>query len=471
MNRGKTGVGGARRSVGVRGAQRPVISIVASLLAAGTAFGLARAAHPAIASLPPPSPPPAAADSIEEFAPHFDPSDWDSVTAAYDASVRRNRERRLIPRYGLRFDKAEGFHLEAGGSLTDRQLHIRDLDLRAGYDFGRRRPVGALRVRMDLDRRSRWGVDAEAAELVRPFGNHQPYGNTWLTLLGGYDAMQYQLERRLGISVTRRFAEDRRVSIGYVRFEQDLLRPVTDFRFLGGDAWMDRNEAAEPFTGNGLRLHLRRGPSYEEETVVQGLLTETELLVFGGTMLGGAREFSRLQADAWYTKALPRSAAVHLKGSASLATGDAPRQAWPDLGGAAGLRAIPPRGAGTGDSLVGTSRLLLRAEYRSSTAALRSGNLKILRNLGLKLVPFAEAGAVWGLERGGNEPRIRQIHEWKDLRAPRGSETHWDLGAGLRRDIDYTGMISYIEIDIAWPMGADNGPPRIMVQFSRDGLD
>jgi hypothetical protein len=425
-------------------------------------------------------PPPAGDDSLEEFAPRFDPSDWDSVTVAYDTSVRRDRERRIAPLYGLRFNKAEGLHLELGGSLRDLRLRIAELDLRAGYDLGRERPAGAVRARVALDPKGRWGIDAEAADQVRPFGNYQPYGNTWPTLFAGYDAMQYQRERRFGLAVTRRFSEDRRARFGWVRLEQDPLRPVTDAHLFGAGDWMEHNEAAEPFTGNGLRLHLRRGASYEEETVLRGLITETELMVFGGELLRGTREFSRLQTDAWYTRLNRRSAAFHLYGSASLATGDAPRQAWPDLGGAAGLRAFPPRGEETGNNLFGTQRLFLRAEVRSPSATLRVKRIKALRNLGLKLVPFAEAGAVWGLEPGPTvpetreireTPQIREIREWRDLRAPRRSEVHWDLGFGLRRDVDYSGILSYVEIDVAWAMGADTGSPRITVQFSRDGLD
>jgi hypothetical protein len=441
---------------------------------AGLDAGWVDLALPAALAAPPVQAPPTGDDSLEEFAPRFDPSAWDSVTAAYDNSIRHDRERRIAPVYGLRFDKVEGLHLEAGGSLRDLRLRIAELELRAGYDFGRQRPMGSVRARVALDPRGRWGIDAEASDQVRPFGNYRPYGNTWLTVFAGYDAMQYQRERRLGLAVTRVFSEDRRARLGWVRLEQDPLNSVTGTHLFGTDSWMDHNEAAERFTGNGLRFHLRRGASYEEETLLQGLMTETELLVFGGKLLRGTREFSRLQTDIWYTKLDRRSAAVHLYGSASLATGDAPRQAWPDLGGTAGLRAFPPRGEGTHDALVGTQRLVLRAEVRTPAATLRVKRVKALRNLGLKLVPFAEAGAVWGLQPGPavrSVPEIREVRAWRDLRAPRRSEVRWDLGFGLRRDVDYSGLLSYFEVDLAWPMGSDTSSPRIMVQFSRDGLD
>jgi hypothetical protein len=457
-----------------------VLTVGASRPPVGPGAGTAALATPIpFAADPSVQPSPVGDDSLEEFAPRFDPSDWDSVTAAYDTSVRRDRGRRIAPVYGLRFNKAEGLHLEAGGSLRDLRLRITELELRAGYDLGRERPIGAVRASVDFDPQGRWGIDAEAADQVRPFGNYQPYGNTWLTLFAGYDAMQYQRERRFGLAVTRRFSEDRRARFGWVRLEQDSLRTVTDAHLCGAGDWMKRNGAAEPFTGNGLRLHLRRGASYEEETMIEGLITETELMVFGGELLRGTREFSRLQSDAWYTRLNRQSAAFCLYGSASLATGEAPRQAWPDLGGAAGLRAFSPRGERPDPDLVdarrlflvGTQRLFLRAEVRSPPATLRVKRVKALRNLGLKLVPFAEVGAVWGLKPGLIDPLIREIREWHDLRAPRRSEVHWDLGVGLRRDIGYSGILSHVEIDLAWPMGADTGSPRITVQFSRDGLD
>lgn len=439
----------------------------------------ALAASILFAGVPSVPPPPVGDDSLEEFAPSFDPSNWDSVTAAYDASIRHDRGRRIAPLYGLRFNKAEGLHVEAGGSFRDLRLRIAELELRAGYDFGRERPVGAVRASVTLDPKGRWGIEAEAADQVRPFGNYRPYGNTWLALFGGYDAMQFQRERRLGLVATRRFSEDRQARLGWVRLEQDPLPPVTDAHIFGAGDWMRRNDAAVPFTGNGLRLHLRRGASYEEETAIEGLITETELMVFGGELLRGTREFSRLQADAWYTRLNRQSAAFHVYGSASLATGQAPRQAWPDLGGAAGLRGFSPRGERPDRSLVGTQRpflvgtqrLFFRAEVRSPPATLRVKRVAALRNLGLKLAPFVEAGTVWGLESGRTDPKIREIREWRDLRAPRRSDVHWDLGIGLRRDVSYSGILSYLEIDLAWPMGADTGSPRITVQFSRDGLD
>ncbi len=437
------------------------------------AFSTPPLAASLLAAVPQPPAAPANEDSLEEFVPSFDPSDWDSVTTAYDASVRHDRLRRIAPVYGLRFNKAEGLHLEVGCSLRDLRLHLNDLELRTGYDTGREKAMGAIRARIALHAGEKWGLDVEAADQIRPFGNHQPYGNTWLTL-GGYDAMQYQRERRLGIALSHRFSEGRHVRAGWLRLEQTAVPAVTDAHLFGGDHWMARNEPAEAFTGNGLRFHLRRGPTYEEETAVQGLVTDAELLVFGGALLHGDREYSRLQADAWYTRLNRNRAALRLRGSASLATGDAPRQAWPDLGGAAGLRAFPPRGEGAGISLIGTQRLLLRAEIRSPAATLRVRRVKALRNLGLKLVPFVEAGAVWGLDPDRADPsvlRIREIREWDDLRAPRRSEVHWDLGVGLRRDIDYSGILSYVEVDLAWPMGADTAPPRVTLQFSRDGLD
>ena len=147
--------------------------------------------------------------------------------------------------------------------------------------------MGAVRASVTLDPKGRWGIEAEAADQVRPFGNYRPYGNTWLALFGGYDAMQFQRERRLGLVATRRFSEDRQARLGWVRLEQDPLPPVTDAHIFGAGDWMRRNDAAVPFTGNGLRLHLRRGASYEEETAIEGLITETELKLMAAAAIIG----------------------------------------------------------------------------------------------------------------------------------------------------------------------------------------
>lgn len=414
--------------------------------------------------------PPSWPDSLEEWNPEDALADWDSVTAAYDASARSEQERQVLPRFSLRVNKAEGLHVDLGGIVVDRRLRLSSLELRAGYDLARGRPNGLGRLRLDL-RGGRWLLEASAHDDAVPFGRHVPYGNTWFALFGGYDAMQFLREREMGLLLSHRWSEERQAWLGWVRTEQRPLPPASDFRFFGSDRWMKWNERAEPLVSNGVRFRLRRAPRYQGETIARGLVVESEATVHGGELLGGGREFSLLHSDLGYARSVGRGDGLHARASASLAVGRPPLQAWPDLGGDAGLRAFPPRGFGTSDTLVGYGRLLARLEFRSRAAQIKRSRLPVLRDLGLKLVPFVEAGAVWGREPGASRIRVRQLRAWKDLHLPRPADVLWDLGFGLRRDIDYSGVLSYVEVDFAWPMGADTGPVRITLQFSKDGLD
>ena len=46
-----------------------------------------------------------------------------------------------------------------------------------------------------------------------------------------------------------------------------------------------------------------------------------------------------------------------------------------------------------------------------------------------------------------------------------------DLGVGLRRNVDSSGLLSYLQVDFAWPMGADTGPARITLTLSARRFD
>lgn len=412
----------------------------------------------------------APADSLEDFVPGGSFADWDSVTAAYDATVRRQGDRRLRPLFGLRLNKVEGAHLEFGASLTDARFRLAPVEGTLGYDLARERLNFGTRLRFEL-RDDRWLLEAVYRDDAQPYGCHRPYGNTWLALLGGYDAMQYLREREGGLALCWRPSEERQIWLGWVRTEQDPLRAISDTRIFGGERWMVQNDPADPVLTNGIRLRARRAPAYLGEPATRGLVTESQLTIRGGEFLGGSREYSELRTDLWLTRPARHGNLVHLRASGSLAVGRPPRQAWPDLGGDAGLRAFPPRGFDTPDTLIGYGRLLTRLEIQSRAAQIKRTRLPILKNLGMRLIPFAEVGAIWGRARGPGTISVQPLRELQELRLPRRRDVRWDLGLGLRQNVDYAGVLSYAEIDFAWPMGSDTGPARITVQFSKDGLD
>lgn len=398
----------------------------------------------------------------EDFTPAFQPDTWDSVMAAYDAVVAQESHRRISPEFGLRYTKAEGFHLEGGLTLGWRVALIRRLTLIAGYDTGRERPAAMGELEIPVPGHEGLSLWLEGQSEIRPFGNHSPYGTTLMALIAGYDAGNYMDERKGAAGIAWSFDPDSRIRLGWNRMRQTPVDPVTDWRLFGSDSWMAVNEQADPVTLNGIGISFMRQPMYISEASVRGLILDAEASVYGGSILGGSREYGRLSADLWYTRPVRSEDTVQLRGAATLATGRAPRQALGDLGGSAGLKAFPPRGHDTPDTLVGTSRIFGRLEYRLADMLISRTTLPVVRDLNLTLVPFIEGGAVWG-----DGP----VHRVSDLCGPRGSDFLWDLGFGLRRSVDLSGILSYVQIDFAWPMGHRRGPVRIGVTLSEFGLD
>ena len=395
----------------------------------------------------------------------FQPGNWDSVLAAYDSSIKPDRHVHLSPEYDLHYSKAEGVHVEGGFSAADPPVHLSHLEGRFGYDLGRGRPTALGFVLLPIDGQEKLSLELAGHDEAVAFGNDQPYGNTVMALFDGYDTRQYMRERELRAMLIWNITTDRQLGGGWVRVRQDPLPVAARWHLFGADHWMDHNEAAQHLVGNGIRLRFLRRPPYQGETVKTGLVAKVEATTFGGGVLGGGQEFSTGQADVWYTAPVRQKDAWHLRASASISAGRAPRQAWQDLGGAAGLKAFPPRGFGTPDTLIGLARFFVRAEYQHPQDLLFGLRLPLVGPVKAIMVPFAEVGSAWG-----GRP-LHQFLTWGDLDFPGRRDLRWDLGFGLRRDIDFAGLLSHAQLDFAWPMGAQRGPARITLLLSRNWLD
>ncbi|MCA9728558.1 MAG: hypothetical protein KC729_12795, partial [Candidatus Eisenbacteria bacterium] len=290
------------------------------------------------------------ADSFGTTAP-----DWDSVFAAYDRELPTHTYEPLV---GVRYDKAEGLHLDGGLEYGPGSGDAIRIAVRGGYDFGRERPVGSARVRVgDLHRGRKWG-QIEVHDGARVFGSHQPYGNTLFTAIGGYDAQSYLRERGFGARGHWLPVPTWALELGFTHREHAPLGPVADWHLFGRDRWMEINEAAERVRLNSVVLTVERRPRYSSDVVRPGLYLQASGELTGGNGLGGDREFSRAQASAkqlWQLHDDRDEAYLYADGG--VVPGRPPRQEWFDLGGAGGLRAFEPR------SLVGTSRFLARAQY------------------------------------------------------------------------------------------------------------
>lgn len=405
----------------------------------------------------------------DPFADDERTTDWDSVFAAYDQDFGAGR-RKVEPLVGFRYNKAEGVHLDAGLSLRELASRFLAVEMRGGYDFARLRPNGSARVRIGDLSRERWWFDLGLKDGVRPFGSHQPYGNTLFALVGGYDGVQYLRERgwRAGGQLT--LGQGVRFDLGFERAQVSPLLAKEDWHLFGVDRWMRENEQATRMQTNAIRFRIEHRPPYSTETVRPGWYASTQAIVHGGSVLGGDREFTRADA-ALERRWVLRDSHDHLRLATDLgaAFGDAPNQALVDLGGHGGLRGFEPR------SYVGTNRAFAMAEYAYGIVWPRKARIPLLGKLRFHVVPFVEAGSIWSnmpseddLEQGRS---FAVIHDLGDLRRPQYDETRWDLGFGIRRILETSGLLHFAQVDFAWPMGAETGPVRITARLSSRGFD
>lgn len=379
-------------------------------------------------------------------------SDWDSVFAAYD---RELPTRTFEPLVGVRYSKAEGAHLEGGVEYGPNQGRALRIAMRGGYDLGRERPIGSARLQVGDLERWRWWFTMEAHDGARVFGSHRPYGNTIFALVGGYDAQNYLRERAFTGEVNLSPIPTWRSTIGFSHRAHSPLPVSSDFHIFGSDRWMEINEAAERVDFNTVFLAIERRPRYSRDVVRPGLYLRGSGELTGGNGLRGDREFSRVELEGRYLWRLNEDRdELYIYADGGVAPGRPPTQEWFDAGGAGGLRAFEPR------SFVGTSRYLFRSQLAWEDRVVRRSGVPLVEKLRFHLVPFAEVGSAWGT-----------FVPQSDWMLPKARDVHWDLGVGIRRVVESSGVLSFVQVDFAWPMGADTGPARITVQLSRRGFD
>ena len=382
-------------------------------------------------------------------------TDWDSVFAAVDDDFDR-ASGRLSPIIDLTYDKVAGFHIAGGvtvGPVWERRIRT---ESRFGYDFGRSKPTGQGSVRLgELDKERYW-VQVEAHSGIASFGSHQPYGNPIFAIVGGYDARSYLREEGGELRFSWKPYRTWTLQTALLRTHQAPSPLTSSEHIFGSDRWMEQNALAKRWTGTGIELSASHRPRYSEDVVLPGTYITANVRTHGGALSSGP-EFTHASVSGkqiW----LPRGKdELYVIADLGFTGGDAPPQFAQDLGGHGGLRGFEPR------FVTGTHRAFLRAQFAWANDKVGKIKTPIFGKTKLRFVPFAEVGSVWGTD---------PIHDAGDLAdLPDRNQVHWDLGVGLRRNVDSSGLLSYLQVDFAWPMGADTGPARITLTLSARGFD
>lgn len=400
---------------------------------------------------------------IGDTAPDFEATDWDSVFTAFDRGIASEQRTKLEPIVGFGYSKVEGIHAEGGLAFGPLAGILERIELRAGYDWKRAKPTAAGRLRLGPGgpeiqlpgSPASIAFEIEGWSGARATTRHDPFANAWLTLLGGYDARGYVLERSGVVYLVARPNDRTGLRLGLQRLEQSPLEAVEQSHLFGDDVWMSTNSGADRFVTNGARLELRRRAPFPKGVVVEEVYANAVAAYYGGGLLGGEREYARFEAQLFRRFELRSDDAWSLTFAGGSLGGRAPRQARFDLGGEAGLFAYRP------GSFVGDASFAARVQYEYRRQLDRKTKAPLLRRFGVALVPFAEVGAAWG--EGFTSPA--------SFRGPRPEEIRGNVGFGVRKSLEATGRASHLQVNLAWPVGYDRGPLRVTVSVSEDGLD
>ncbi len=400
---------------------------------------------------------------FDAAAPDFDATDWDSVFTAFDRGIASEQRTKLEPIVGFGYSKVEGIHAEGGLSFGPLAGILERIELRGGYDFQRAKPTAAGRLRLgpggpEIElpgSPASVAFEIEGWSGARATTRHDPFANAWLTLLGGYDARGYGLERSGVVYLVARPSDRTGLRLGLQRLEQSPLEAVEQSHLFGDDIWMATNIDADRFVTNGVRLELRRRAPFPKGVVVEEVYANALAAYYGGELLGGEREYARFETQLFRRFELQSDDAWSLTFAGGSLGGRAPQQARFDLGGEAGLFAYRP------GSFIGDASFATRVQYEYRRHLDRKTRAPLLRRFGVALVPFAEVGAAWG--EGFTSP--------SSFRGPRPEEIRGNVGFGVRKSLEATGRASHLQVNLAWPVGYDRGPLRITVSVSEDGLD
>ena len=391
-------------------------------------------------------------------------TNWDSVFAAVDRDFDRARGW-IEPLVDLSYDKVAGLHIDGGAALGPLWNARVGTATRFGYDFGRSKPTGRGSVRYgDLDRET-WWLGVELHSGISSFGSHQPYTNTLLAFVGGYDARAYLREEGGEVRASWKPTAAWTLQTAAIRTHQAPSPLRASYHLFGSDRWMEENAGADGMAGNlgvdrwtgtGVLVQAEHRPRYSDDVVLPGLYARGAVASYRGALSSGP-EFSRWTVQAkrlWQPRGRDE---FYVIADLGITAGHAPIQFAQDLGGQGGLRGFEPR------FVTGNQRIFVRSQFAWANRKLGQIKLPVFGKTKLRLVPFAEVGSVWGDPSVGLGGR--------DLVLPDPSEIHWDLGLGLRRIVDSSGLLSYLQVDFAWPMGADTGPARITLMLSSRGFD
>ncbi len=387
-------------------------------------------------------------DFYPEESLDFDRSLADSGRAALDslgfkAFVRESARRRrafaleLGPGRELAgYNRVEGAVAALGASIRTPLGFGTSLDLEAGYAAAseRFRHREALRVPVTP---ARGGPEIVLgfADRVVPYGSNRPTANGLRALVGSADAQDY-LERRGGWGGLA--WEGSPAGAARVRYEASKEIPVaahTDFAVFGNPRLMGPNAPVDAGIDRAVAARTERGSLMGGRSRIA-----LDGRVAGGG-LGGDFTYTRFDAEAGIRRYLLFDQEMILEAGYVRTGGTPPVQRLADVGGLSTVRGFDRRTGVGRESVHARAELLLPYDVFGATG------IPGIRDARIQLVPWADAGRVWG----GNRDR------WLTA-----------AGLGLQHYLGPFGEGSYLRLDAAVPLGPERPEDlRFYLRFAR----